>query len=54
MFLLADDVLIDGVGCGEAKDESSNRNHDNTVDYQAMPAVIERPMIKKISIKERS
>lgn len=38
MFLLADNILIDGVGRGEAKDESPNCNHDNTKDHQSMPA----------------
>lgn len=42
MFLLAVDVLIDGVGCGDAKDESSQCNHDNTKDHQSMPAVKEK------------
>lgn len=41
MFLLADHVLIDGVGRGEAEDERSNRNHDNTEDHQSVPAVRE-------------
>lgn len=48
MFLLADDVLIDGVGRGEAKDESANCYHDNTKDHQSMPAVTERPALKEI------
>ena len=45
MFLLADDILIDGIGRGEAKDESSYCNHDNTEDHQCMPAVKERTNI---------
>lgn len=52
MLPLADNVLIDGVGCGEAEDESSDCNHDNTKDYQSMPAVKEKT--KEISVLERA
>lgn len=47
MFLLADDVLIDGVGSGEAKDESPDCNHDDTEDHQSMPTGKERTNIKE-------
>lgn len=31
-LLLADNILIDGVGCRQAKDKSSDCNHDNSKD----------------------
>lgn len=41
-FLLADDILIYGVGRREAKDKSSDCNHDDTEDHEPMPAAIDR------------
>lgn len=46
-MLLADDVFIDGVGCGETKNEGSDRNHSNAKDHQNMPTVKE--MTKEMS-----
>lgn len=37
-------VLIDGVGSGEAEDKSSKRNHGNAEDDQSMPAVKTKQM----------
>lgn len=42
LFLLADDILIYGVGRREAKDKSSDRNHDDAKDHEPMPAVTKR------------
>lgn len=42
-----DDVLVDRIGGGLAKDECSNGNHDDTIDHQPMPTVEERgPTLK--------
>lgn len=52
MSLLADDILIDGVGRGEPEDESSKCNHDNTEDHHPMPAVTERSTLQKTPIED--
>lgn len=46
---LVDNILIDGVCCGEAENERAECDHGDAEDHQPMPAVKETTKVKENS-----